>query len=459
MSQPNPICDRIRERLPEFADGALAGRALARLQHHLSSCPRCRAEVDDLRALLRAARSVGLDDIPPNLIPDIQRAVRRAAPGPAPARAPWLRIALPASAAVGLIALALALRTPPRATTTAMLRGPAESPPTGAVIAGRGPRAGRAGGGPGPRSLAAAPSAPRPEAEAIEQPPRPTPPVPTEIAQAPPSATMGLQRDMMSPAEKSAASADAGKAAPAPPGPRGPSARDLGRAAGHPGPRSRAPRGSPYPYRPRGEPPARREPQGPTGAPAAEGAVLSDTALQLESHPPAFAFTPTVGLARLEGRPAICLQFAPGQPTGDVAVMAGRAEKRRTLFQGRAEQMPQFVLSAADLGPGPSALPITIQSQTGARSYLLFAPTTARLGEVAPSAPVGRYTNRPAAEALADFSALTGLILLVQEPLEGTVSGDLPTGSPQSALQELASRLGLQASPQGEAAFLLVPAQ
>ncbi|MFA4837471.1 MAG: zf-HC2 domain-containing protein [Dehalococcoidia bacterium] len=44
-------CDRARERLGEYIEGALTGKALLALEEHLQKCPDCRRELDGLKEL------------------------------------------------------------------------------------------------------------------------------------------------------------------------------------------------------------------------------------------------------------------------------------------------------------------------------------------------------------------------------------------------------------------------
>ncbi len=100
--------DPFRERLSPYLDGELEGTEAGALEAHLQGCAACRRELEQLRALVPAAR--GLPERPPeaDLWPAIERALgvpaARAAGGP-PRRGPGLVAGLAAGflLAVGLV--------------------------------------------------------------------------------------------------------------------------------------------------------------------------------------------------------------------------------------------------------------------------------------------------------------------------------------------------------------------
>jgi Putative zinc-finger len=51
-------CSRARRRLPLYAGADLSSRKAGRLEKHLEGCPRCRREVEELRAALAGIRAV-----------------------------------------------------------------------------------------------------------------------------------------------------------------------------------------------------------------------------------------------------------------------------------------------------------------------------------------------------------------------------------------------------------------
>jgi anti-sigma factor RsiW len=120
MGMPGLACLWMRSRLDSFVDGALAGRAVRRVEAHVGDCPECRGRVQQarrLRALLRAA-------VPEPVAPDFSSfwagVERRIGREPAkPVRDPWWfplwrpvwghpRLALSGALAV-LLALTLSL--------------------------------------------------------------------------------------------------------------------------------------------------------------------------------------------------------------------------------------------------------------------------------------------------------------------------------------------------------------
>jgi hypothetical protein len=85
----------------------------------------------------------------------------------------------------------------------------------------------------------------------------------------------------------------------------------------------------------------------------------------------------------------------------------------------------------------------------------LFVPVLARLGESAASAPLASYKGIPLPNVLADFSALTGLVVLAESPLDVEFTGELRPGDPRAVLERLAADAGLDAHPEGELAYTL----
>ena len=73
-------CERVREQLPEYADGSLVGAPKLAVERHLQTCARCTAELADVRAVIAAARAVPQEDPPEHLVAQVAGAVRRQAP-------------------------------------------------------------------------------------------------------------------------------------------------------------------------------------------------------------------------------------------------------------------------------------------------------------------------------------------------------------------------------------------
>ena len=78
-----------------------------------------------------------------------------------------------------------------------------------------------------------------------------------------------------------------------------------------------------------------------------------------------------------------------------------------------------------------------------------------RLGETAKEAPAGSYRGEPLSQILAEFTALTGLVVLAEEPLSQAMHGEKPKGAPDAALEEIAARTGLEVQRTDEIVFNL----
>ena len=99
------------DQLNGYADGSLAATERGAVELHLAACPPCRAEADELRALLAAAR-----ELPRAIEPDrdlwagVEERIRAGAGSrePGAGRSVWLRVALPLAATV-VLALGITL--------------------------------------------------------------------------------------------------------------------------------------------------------------------------------------------------------------------------------------------------------------------------------------------------------------------------------------------------------------
>jgi anti-sigma factor (TIGR02949 family) len=60
-------CDDIVRLLAEFLEGQLPPDVHAGLERHLSTCPRCVAQLRTYRSTLSLLRSVSEEDLPPEL--------------------------------------------------------------------------------------------------------------------------------------------------------------------------------------------------------------------------------------------------------------------------------------------------------------------------------------------------------------------------------------------------------
>ena len=127
---------RARRLVSLLASGVLDGAERARAEGHLARCVRCRAEHDDLVALVRAMDEDPVREAVPHvparvLAARVARAVDEAVAAPAPRRR-WFLVALPAAAAVvGVSLLAPAvvgrLRPAPAATLAPIPRPTADA--------------------------------------------------------------------------------------------------------------------------------------------------------------------------------------------------------------------------------------------------------------------------------------------------------------------------------------------
>jgi hypothetical protein len=484
MGDLSRACRKLRERLPEYLEGGLAGPARSAVARHLAVCSRCASELDDLRTVMAALHSVAPDAVPEHLVPRVRRAAYATlrsgeAPSlrstsratPSSAVQFWARITVPVALATGLVALAFALRTagPPRLAEKAAPSAPTTSAPVSAPVAAA-PRPSAPAGPPAPVPPPVA--LPR---QAVAQ-PRPLALAPRALTQEErPAATAKVEagppaeiESTAKPAEERSLGArvsqEVGEGRAGAAGARIPP-KELKHSQGHPAgtpmPRQAPARGRQRWYGNRAE----SRPPGPAfkakghaggmagGGMAGGGAGLAaDRALARLA--PTFA---RASLTQVDGRPAISLQLGAPEVAGEIRVSIGSGPDRRTLWRGPAGKAAPFLLVPSDLGPGPANIPITIESPAGAQEYMLFAPTTARLGEVAPRSPRVHYDGQPLRKALSDLSSLTGLVVLAEGPLDRKVVGDLAAGTPESALQELAAGAGLQVQRQDHAVYLLTP--
>ena len=473
---PPRECEKLRERLPEFADGSLSGPDRARLESHLGQCPRCAAELEDLRTVISAVRSIEPDEVPENLLPRLRQAVRERAPAPTGLTRLWPRIAVPVAVAVGVVAISFSLRAPRRA---ALPQGAQDR-----YVTAQAPAKMRA-----PALTRSARSAAR---ESVA------------IAQAPKSAPEELPLPDAQPSQPSEARAlrslgrterfelkDGLAASPAPPAPPHPAAFDaVAETTGPPEPSAESPlaaeRENAYAPIARGgrggggvggggeirgsAPRTSRAPSPPDGSRAAAPSALgaheedrrpcdawrgrrADAGADAEVPPP--PFTAKAMLVQQDGGPAIALQLGAEEPFAEISVYLGKAPERHLIWQGPSSAGVSIVLTGEHVTSTPAAIPVALESAGGARNYVLFIPTMARLGETAPSAPRGTYRAQTLSQVLAEFTALTGLVVLAEEPLSEALRGDGPAGPPDAALQEIAAKAGLEIERAGDIVFNL----
>jgi anti-sigma factor RsiW len=185
----------LREELSAYLDGRLSSEAKRRLEEHLGACAACRSELEELRSVVEAMRSLPTVPAPRSFA--IEPA---AAPRPRPVGAPRASLALGGLSAAALLVFAVILSadllTRPGAGTVQKAAAPEAMAPA-SLQAGEGAQQDEAGAGaetfapeetPAPAPTAAAPgeAVETPEARAAEV---PTPPAPE--AEAPASVEEG----------------------------------------------------------------------------------------------------------------------------------------------------------------------------------------------------------------------------------------------------------------------------
>ncbi len=432
-------CKKVRERLPEFVEGALGERERARVEQHLASCARCSAELADLRTVLSSLRGVAPDPVPPHLVESIRQAVRRSAPTAREPAYRWARLVV-SSAAVGLVlAMALAFhftqgsglvdktavkKTAKRYERVAKVEEPASV-------------AARHGG----EELAFAPSS-GPRAETQESAARPgrlageeerfgaaPNPAPEKAEKAAPvvspvcdSEGLSRERSVQRPYRRYCGIRAHGTRQP-------PAKQTQG---GEPGAdrsvsASAARKGGPAAYF--------------VGVPKAARAALPVTA--------------SVEVSKENGGLSVILT-PQGAPVEDLSLAVERAEGvRRVLWSGRLAKTVRVELPGDMLGPGPGTLGLTIQAKGGQKRHALFFPVLSRIGETAPLVPPARYQGEMLGEVLARLSTLSGLVLLAETPLDRPVYGELAGGDPDVVLSGLAADAGMRVKAEGEVVRIL----
>jgi len=448
-------CEKLRERLPEYAEGRLEGRLRARVEKHVSGCPRCAAEVDDLRTVIAAVRAVGPEETPEDLIPRVRRAAQERVPVPAGAGLFWPRLAVPVAVLTVLVAATFALRAPRQGAFVPGV-GEMESVARMPATTDAKPKqlADEMGGEPG-LEIAQKMEAPEGVAGGVAGPvaEQPAPlraredkasSYPFYQAAAPPAAaskaseqldTTGSVRD-----REAARSFDTdvttarrmGKGQPRAPAERRPKG-SLGERAGGAG---------------RGGGEGRRGPC----ARAAESEALAGGYEESAEAPPLSARAALVSGA---GGKLIALQLSAEQPLGEITLRLGDASPQAYAWHGPAGGPAWIPLTGDTIGAGPAAIPIGLRAGAESRDYVLFVPMMARLGESAPAAPIGGYGGQSLEAVLAEFTALTGLVVLAERPLDVKMTGEMPRGRPGEALEQVAAEAGFEAHREGDLVYTL----
>ena len=450
-------CEKLRERLPEYAEGRLEGRLRARVEKHVSGCPRCAAEVDDLRTVIAAVRAVGPEETPEDLIPRVRRAAQERVPVPAGAGLFWPRLAVPVAVLTVLVAATFALRAPRQGAFVPGV-GEMESVARMPATTDAKPKqlADEMGGEPG-LEIAQKMEAPEGVAGGVAGPvaEQPAPlraredkasSYPFYQAAAPPAAaskaseqldTTGSVRDRE--AARSfdtdvTAGARMGKGQPRAPAERWPK-EGMGRAGG-------AGRGG-------------GGGMGGERAPAAEAETFAGACEESAKPAEAPPLSARAALVSGTGGKLIALQLAAEQPLGEIMLRLGDASPQMYGWHGPAGGPAWIPLTADTIGAGPAAIPIGLRAGEESRDYVLFVPMMARLGESAPAAPIGGYGGQSLEAVLAEFTALTGLVVLAERPLAVTMKGEMPRGKPGEALEQVAAEAGFEAHREGDLVYTL----
>ena len=512
-------CHRLRESLPSYAEGRLGGPAQAEVEAHLAACPRCAAEVAELRVMLVALRAVPQEPLPTHLVAKVQRAVA-ARPAARP-RLVWTRFVLPLAAGVGLFAIVAATRVADQlpsmpwmpkqnAGQTAELPRAQSGP---ALVAEKAalPRAAGVPGASGPAQLKAGAdhqpppvkSTPSPtQAEAGPAPPAPvrmskvatanstmakpaSTETPTPMAKAAPGAATA-PRLFSQPAALEPATAEqpsmggggraggalpeANRAAGAGPGkpPSGlaDSSASLRSGIGESATaKARMPRDGGAPES-RGWRAPRR--MGPNGRAAWRQKVGRGPAPGMSAtgrgQARAKAEAPSATPRRAAASPGVILTQQGGGLAVALRLPSEGGERQvevssggRTIYRGALADVGQIVLSTETKGSGPKLLPLRVASPTGAKDYTVFLPSYQRIGQPPTGAVVRRYREASLAHVLSDLSTRAGLIFFVEGPLERPVTAELRLDTPKAAVEALAAYLGYTAHTDDLVVYTLLP--
>jgi len=454
MSSLPKECMKLRERLPELAEGVLGGRGRARLERHVASCARCASELAGLRVVVSSLRSLSPEPMPARILDSVRQEVARAAPPRVQPVRDWVRLTVASAAGGVVLAIALAFCF-------------TKAGPQGALAPARGQQS-------VPSQALATARAPLEMAQ-IETPP------------AGPSEVSGLAKPYPGPRPKRAeqhaggsgprhspAHGAVGKAGEAEAPPVLPATMSDEVPSGEGGAGARGP----HPYqswlgergaKPRGDA-AKRAPPGDAAhseeavsftSPAAAGAEAKSASLGRLSLGALPAAPVRAGLALAEDTHLLSIVLSPAaEPLDDVQLAIQKSDGNRVmLWKGRLREATSVSLPASSLDGVPAALPVTIETKQGLRRYVLFLPVLARIGETAPSVPAAHYQGEPLGAAFARLSELSGLVLLVEGPLDRPIDGELPGGDPDAVLARLAAQAGFAVESQGDVLRTLTRAQ
>jgi len=450
-------CEKLRERLPEYAEGRLEGRLRSRVEKHVSACPRCAAEVADLRTVIAAVRAVGPEETPEDLIPRVRRAVQEKVPAPAGAGLFWPRLAVPVAVLTVLVAATFALRTPRQQAFVSgggAMESAARMPEVtaakpkrlademvgepGLEIAQKMEAAeDRASGVAGPMAEQPAPLITGKDAASSHPAYQAAPPVAAASKAADELDTTASVRDRevaRSFDTDGTAAARMGKGRPRAPAERWPK-EGVGRAGGGGRGGGGGMRGA--------------------RAPAVEAEMFAGACEESAKPAEVPPLSARAALVSGAGGKLIALQLAAEQPLGEITLTMGDASPQVYAWHGPAGGPAWIPLTGDTIGAGPAAIPIGLRAGEESRDYVLFVPMMARLGESAPAAPVGGYGGQSLEAVLAEFTALTGLVVLAEQPLHVRMTGEIPRGKPGEALEQVAAEAGFEAHREGDLVYTL----
>jgi len=442
-------CEKVREQLPEFADGTLVGAARLAIERHLETCARCAAELADLRVVISAAHAVPQEEPPEHLAERVADAVRGRAPA-APQQF-WLRLAVPAAVLTGVLAVTFALRGPYQPKLARRQMVPAVSQER---VGSSERAAARSEFAPGVGAMHLD-SVERAKAEAQSE---PMPAGEDEIQASRHLGGMGLsQREEEEGAtrvRRSRGGRGAGAADYAP-SPEQPRVRSQNLYAGEE--RAEDITDSYFGRDQAAVPEAAAEEKAASPRLQREVerlTVMGAPSAAVSSPPPPVSTTISV-VKTGSGENLLALQLGGTTPIRELSVQVGDTPATTHQWLGEAGRPALIPLPAERIGTGPAATPVTVMTDKGKGEYVLFVPTLARLGEAAPQAPAGRWQDTEISQALFDLSMFTGLVILAEEPLSARLSGDIPTGTPAEVLQQLATEAGFEVHREGAVAYSL----
>jgi len=443
MSSLPRECAKLRERLPELAEGVLGGRDRAHLEGHLASCPRCAAELADLRVIVSALRAISPDPLPAHVLGSVRREVAaRARPIARPPVQHWARLVLASSAAAVVLAMALTFYFTQGGEKGVHSMFAKQAGQRGLGLQGKPP------GESGPVSLAELPAAtavaprlPAPQASERSLPRTGKPQAGKRSGGDRVSRTETPPQPVLEAAFSDRA------------GPQGPPGVGAGGGGARRGGAGRPCRQSPGANQSKVRHDKLERAGAATGA-FRVGAVGPEARLRASGEAAAAKPTPALARARLgmvNATHQLTITLAPGAAAEDASLVMQQPDGHPVLlWRGRLTETVTVPIPAGSLGSGPASIPLVLESQLGRRQYLLFLPVLSRLGQTAPSLPAMRYNGEPLGSVLGQLSALSGLVLLVEGPLDQPVSGELPAEDPSAALTRLAAEAGFAMDSEGE---------